>query len=100
MSHSITFQQAFDEINQTPVPKNWTTVHKKTLTLLKKLELYYRSIALSADDPLKQMIILGNLQNVYLEAQPILLEINSKIKSNDLTPPNNDFFDISLLLNQ
>ena len=100
LSHSITFQQAFDEINQTPVPKNWTTVHKKTLTLLKKLELYYRSIALSADDPLKQMIVLGNLQNVYLEAQPILLEINSKIKSNDLTPPNNDFFDISLLLNQ
>src|SRR3989338_4921553 len=100
LAHSITFQQAFDQINNAEIPKSWVAIHKKTLTLLKKLELYYRSIALSADDPLKQMIVLGNLQSVYLEAQPIILEINSKIKSNNLTPPDSDFFDITLLLTQ
>lgn len=100
LAHSITFQQAFDNFSNVPVPKSWISVHKKILTLLKKLELYHRSIALSADDPLKQMIVLGNLQNVYLEAQPILLEIDSKIRSQNLTPPDNDFFNISLLLNQ
>ncbi|HEY4484217.1 MAG TPA: hypothetical protein VI978_00665 [Candidatus Paceibacterota bacterium] len=100
LQHSIKFSQAFDQLNNTEVPQSLSNIHKKTLTLLKKLELYYRSIALSADDPLKQMIVLGNLQSVYLEAQPIILEINSKIKSNNLTPPDSDFFDITLLLNQ
>src|SRR3989344_4595625 len=100
LAHSITFQQAFDQINNAEVPKSWVAIHKKTLTLLKKLELYYRSIALSADDPLKQMGVLGNLQSVYLDAQPILLEINGKIKSGNLTPPDSNFFDITLLLNQ
>lgn len=100
LQHSVKFSQAFDQINNTGVPKSWTSIHKKTLTLLKKLELYYRSIALSADDPLKQMVVLGNLQSVYLEAQPILLEIDSKIKSDNLTPPDNNFFDVTKLFNK
>ncbi|MBI2676722.1 MAG: hypothetical protein HYX21_02080 [Candidatus Yanofskybacteria bacterium] len=98
LEHSVKFQQAYDEINNSSVSREWLGIHKKILTLLKKLELYYRSIALSTDDPLKQMVVLGNLQTVYLEAQPILLEINAKIKANNLTPPDSDFFDISILL--
>ncbi|MDO8495550.1 MAG: hypothetical protein Q7S32_03465 [bacterium] len=100
LEHSVKFQQAYETLNSAAVPQSWIAVHKRTVTLLKKLELYYRSIALSVDDPLKQMIVLGNLQTVYMEAQPILIEIDKKIKGRNLTAPDNDFFSISLLLSK
>lgn len=98
LQHSIEFQQAYDKLAALDVPQSWAAIHTKTLTLLKKLEMYHRSIALGVDDPLKQMVVLGNLQSVYLEAQPILTEIDAKIKRQNLTPPDSDFFNISLLL--
>lgn len=98
LQHAQQFQEAFEELSLAAVPENWKEIHQKIITLLKKLELYHRSIALSIDDPLKQMIVLSNLQSVYLEAQPILAQIDSKIKSQGLTPPDSDFFNISLLL--
>lgn len=98
LQHAQQFQEAFDQLNLAPVPESWKEIHQKVITLLKKLELYHRSIALSINDPLKQMIVLSNLQSVYFEAQPILAKIDSKIKSQGLTPPDNDFFNISLLL--
>lgn len=99
LKYAAKFQTAFDSLETADVPKSWTETHKKTLTLLKKVELYHRSIALSADDPLKQMTVLGNLQNVYFEAEPILAEINKKIKASGLSVSNGGFFDISALLN-
>ncbi len=98
LRHAQEFQQAFENLSPVAVPQGWEKIHQKVLTLLKKLELYHRSIALSIDDPLKQMLVLGNLQTVYFEAQPILAQIDSKIKSQGLTPPDNNFFNISLLL--
>lgn len=100
LQHSVKFQQAFEQLNQTEVPQSWASIHTKILTLLKKLELYYREIALSTNDDIKEMIVLGNLQTVYFEAQPILAEIDNKIKKDNLTTPDSDFFNISLLLNK
>lgn len=98
LQHSVTFQIASEKLSQALVPSGWVEIQRETLTLLKKLELYHRSIALSIDDPLKQMVVLGNLQNVYFEAKPILAEIDKKIKGGHLNPPSNDFFNISSLL--
>lgn len=98
LQHSIKFQQAHDRLAPIAIPHGWESVHRKTMSLLKKLELYYRSIALSTDDPMKLMIVLGNLQSVYLESQPIMIAIDGKIKSGQLKSPDNDFFNISLLL--
>ncbi len=98
LKHAVTFQKAYDKLKETPVPSQWTNIHKKILTLLKKLELYHRSIALSNDDSLKQTIVLGNLQNVYFQSQPILSAINQLITANQLKTPYNDFFSINSLL--
>lgn len=99
LGYAVKFQSAYDELKATPVPNQWTDIHKKVLALLKKLELYHRSIALTDDgDSLKQMIVLGNLQNVYLESQPILSAIDNRIKTNALNAPHSDFFSINNLL--
>lgn len=98
LRYAIKFQSAYDQLGETPVPSQWIDIHKKILALLKKLELYHRSIALADGDSLKQMIVLGNLQNVYLESQPILSAINSHLKANRLNPPHSDFFSINSLL--
>lgn len=90
LQYAVKFQKSYDELKETPVPSKWTDIHQKILTLLKKLELYHRSIALADSDSLKQMIVLGNLQNVYMESQPISLEISSRIKANGLNSPQND----------
>lgn len=99
LKHSMTFQAAADNLQSLAVPKGWENIHKKSTLLLKKLATHYRTIALSQDDPFKQMIVLGNLQKVYLETQPIMIAVNNKVKERDLKVPENDFFDISLLLN-
>lgn len=98
LEHAVKFQQAYDELREISVPSGWADLHVKVLALLKKLELYHRSIALSTDDALKQMIVLGNLQNVYMESQPILTVIANRIKNNQLNAPHNDFFSINSLL--
>ena len=98
LQNAVKFQQAYTELREASVPTQWTDIHKKILTLLKKLELYHRSIALSTDDALKQMIVLGNLQNVYIESQPILTAIDNRIKTNHLNAPHSDFFSINNLL--
>lgn len=100
LNYAVKFQSAYDQLKETAVPSQWTDVHKKILALLKKLELYHRSIALSTDDSLKQIIVLGNLQNVYLEAQPILSQIDHRAKNNRLNVPQSDFFSVNSLLNQ
>ena len=99
LNYALKFQKAYDELKETSTPSQWTATHKKVLALLKKLELYHRSIALSNDDSLKQTIILGNLQNVYLESQPILSQIDRQAKKNLLNVPHSDFFSITNLLN-
>ena len=99
LKHSVTFQTAADNLQNSAVPKGWENIHKKTTFLLRKLSTHYRIIALSPDDPFKQMIVLGNLQKVYLETQPIMIAINNKTKERGLKIPENDFFDVSLLLN-
>ena len=99
LKHSITFQTTADNLQNLAVPKGWENIHKKTTLLLRKLVTHYRTIALSPDDPFKQMIVLSNLQKVYLETQPIMIAINNKVKERDLKIPENDFFDVSLLLN-
>ena len=98
LEHAVKFQQAYDELREVFVPSTWSDLHTKVLTLLKKLELYHRSIALSTDDALKQMIVLGNLQNVYMESQPILTAIANRIQNNRLDAPHSDFFSINSLL--
>lgn len=98
LNYAVQFQSAYDKLKETPVPSQWTNIHQKVLALLKKLELYHRSIALANDDSLKQTIILGNLQNVYLESQSILIQINNLLKINNLNPPHSDFFNITNLL--
>ena len=99
LQYAVKFQKAYDELKDASVPSPWSDLHRQTLALLKKLELYHRSIALSNDDSLKQTIVLGNLQNVYFEAQPISIEINNRIKLNGLNPPNNNpTFNITNLL--
>ncbi len=100
LEYAVKFQQAYDAMDNSPVPKSWGDIHKKILTTLKKSELYNRSIALSSDDPLKQTLILANLQHVYLEGQSILKDLDIKIKKDNLTPPDSDFFDISKIINQ
>lgn len=99
LQYALTFQQAADDLSNFSVPQDWTGIHQKIIVLLKKLEVYHRAIALATADPLKQLVVLGNLQNIYLEAHPILIAINTKIKTNQLSPPNSSFFDVSLLLN-
>ncbi|TSC74088.1 MAG: calcium-binding protein [Parcubacteria group bacterium Gr01-1014_44] len=99
LQYAVKFQQAFDKLSDIPVPEDWVKTHQKVLTLLKKLELYHRSIALSNDDSLKQTIILSNLQNVYLQSQPIVMEINNRIRKEQLKSPDNNFFDINAFLN-
>ena len=98
LRYAVKFQNSYDELKEIAVPSPWTDIHQKILALLKKLELYHRSIALSNDDSLKQLIVLGNLQNVYLESQPILIAIDARIKNNHLNIPHSDFFSISSLL--
>src|SRR3989344_4267978 len=98
LQNALKFQHTYDELREVSVPSQWSDIHKKVLTLLKKLELYHRSIALSTDDALKQMIVLSNLQNVYMESQPILTAIDSRIKTNHLNAPHSDFFSINNLL--
>lgn len=98
LQYALKFQKAYDELAGTAVPFQWTDIHQKILSLLKKLELYHRSIALANDDSLKQVVVLGNLQNVYLESQPILSQIENRAKNNQLKIPHNDFFSINSLL--
>lgn len=98
LQYAVDFQRAFEKMQEVAVPRNWIDVHKKVLTLLKKLEMYHRSIALSTDDPMKEMMVLGNLQNVFLEARPLTIQIAQRIKNNNLTPPESDFFDVSMIL--
>lgn len=101
LQYAVKFQKSYDGLKETSVPSRWIDIHQKILALLKKLELYHRSIALADGDSLKQMIVLGNLQNVYFEAQPISLEINNRIKTNGLDSPQNDAaFSINNLLGQ
>lgn len=100
LQYAVKFQQAFDKLSDSPTPEDWKDIHQKILTLLKKLELYHRSIALSNEDSIKQTIILGNLQNVYLQSQPIIIEINNRIKKEQLNSPDNNFFDINHLIGQ
>ena len=99
LKYAIRFQSTYDELKESEVPSQWSDIHQKILALLKKLELYHRSIALSNDDSLKQTIILGNLQNVYLESQPILTQIDRRAKKNRLNTSHGDFFSITSLLN-
>jgi len=67
--------------------------------LLKKLELYYRDIALSTADYMRQFIVLGNLQNVYLESEPILKDIANRVRARGIKTPDDDFFNTNLILN-
>lgn len=99
LRYAVKFQKAYDELRDFSAPSQWSDIHQKTLVLLKKIELYHRSIALATDDSLKQTIILGNLQNVYLESQPILGQINRRAKNNHLNIPHSDFFSVNSLLN-
>lgn len=98
LQYAVKFQKAGDELKETEVPSEWADVHQKIFSLLKKIELYHRSIALANDDTMKQMIVLGNLQNVYFESQPILRQIDNRAKTNGLKVPHNDFFDVTSLL--
>lgn len=88
LDHASKFQKGYDSLYEYPVPKNWIDTHKEGLLLLKKLEMHYRSIALSSDDPLKMMVVLGNLQTIYIETQPFLEKMTRQIKSNNLAVPN------------
>ena len=94
LEHASKFEEAYQALSEYPVPKNWIEIHKASLLLLKKIEMHHRSIALSNDDPFKMMIVLANLQTIYVEAQSLLNKISGQIKSNNLISSNNDLFNL------
>jgi len=94
LGHATKFQEAYQIIYESPVPENWIRVHRQSLRLLKKIEMHYRSIALSNDDPLKMLTTLANLQTVYVEIQPVLNRISQQIKDNNLVSPSSSLIDV------
>ena len=94
LEHANTYQKAYLGLMATPVPQDALELHKNILTMIKKIETHYRSIALSGQDPLKMLIVMSNLQTIYIEAQSVLNKVNSYINSNNLTRPNNNLFNV------
>lgn len=92
LSHASKFQESYQELFEYPVPRNLIETHKEALLIIKKIEMHFRSIALSNDDPLKMMVVIANLQTIYVEAQPILNKITRHIKKNNLISPNSEIF--------
>jgi len=94
LGHATSFQEAYQELFDFPVPQNWLVIHQQGLLLLKKIEVHYRSIALANDDPFKMLITLSNLQTVYIEINPLLNKISRAIEINNLSSPNSSLFNI------
>lgn len=70
---------AYQNLQQSPVPKKWASLHNETLLFIKKAEMHYRSIGLSNNDPLKIMVVISNLQTVYADAAPLIDNINAAL---------------------
>lgn len=99
LKYADQFQQAGDALKTVPVPRALLETNSQLTNLLKKLESYHRNIALTNNDPMKQIFLLSNLQNVYLQALPILQQLDNFAKTNTLTTNQNNLTRITQLLN-
>lgn len=94
LSYSFQIKQTYQSLYNFPTPSDIFETHKRGLSLLKQLEVHFQTIAFSTDDPLKLLIVVTNLQTVYLETQPILSELSDYARKNNLSVSNSELLNI------
>lgn len=82
------YNDVIAKVDMIAVPPSWLKIHDQIILNLQSLAVSHKVLGQTAEDPLKGTFGMNNLMQVYQTIQPILVEINNKIKKNNLNPPN------------
>lgn len=82
------YKSVINKVNALAVPPSWFDIHQQLLSDLQTLAVNHQALGQMTEDPLKGLLAMNNLVSVYQEVQPFLLTVTTKIKENNLNPPN------------
>lgn len=89
LSEAINFQTAAKAMEALQVPASWKEMHFEILNSAQSLAFSYQAIISFSEDPMKAIIAVRNIDDIYSGAPKLLLKIAKKAKEENLQIKNN-----------
>lgn len=94
LSEAMNFQNNANILEKFAVPSSWKELHSEMLGTIRSLALSYQAIGYFNEDPMKAILAIKNMEDLYSSAPKLLIKIAQKAKENNLNIPNSKFLDL------
>lgn len=93
LSEAMNFKTAAEAMEALQVPASWKEIHLEILNSAQSLAFSYQAIISFSEDPMKAIIAVRNIDDIYSGAPKLLLKIAKKAKEENLQIKNSPLWD-------
>ena len=94
LSEAMNFQNNAEIMKKISVPASWKEIHLELLGSIRSLALSFQAMSYFDQDPMKAIVAIRNIEDIYSNAPKLLAKIAQKAKTNKLQILNSKFLDL------
>ncbi|KKS01467.1 MAG: hypothetical protein UU54_C0004G0015 [Candidatus Yanofskybacteria bacterium GW2011_GWA2_41_22] len=94
LSEAMNFQNNAEIMKKISVPASWKEIHLELLGSIRSLALSFQAMSYFDQDPMKAIVAIRNIEDIYSNAPKLLAKIAQKAKTNNLQIPNSKFLNL------